>query len=230
MYLRYHHLKQFVIFNIGFDSWKQQSLRGAPPISIADLHKFPTIAEQFITQDLHYFGKALMFDITLNKQEGHDDNVLCDYVGTNAEFFEEYLDQLEGNYRELLLNPPHTEITLGYNTDSICQSCQIKVPKQGVGQHCLDSVGNHDDYMWEMTLAALNDTNIRRLNGKPEYVTELGVLRSLAATEQLGKYYDQISKEINETMPELLRAGELYRDAETGYTKVSPRHFGKERY
>lgn len=230
MYLRYHHLKQLVGFTTSFDYWKQQSLRGAPPITIADLYKFPTIAEQFINQDLYYLGQAINFDITVNKQEGNDDSVLYDYVGNNAEFFEEYLDQLEGNYKELLLTPPNTEITLGYNTDDICKSCQVKVPKQEVGPHCVDSFGNHDDYIWEKTLEALHDPHIHRLNGKTEYVTKIGVLRSLAATDQLGRYYDEIYKEVNDTMPKLIRAGELYIDAETGYTKVHPRYVGKERY
>lgn len=145
MYLRYHHLGQITSLAKSFREWKKGPLAGAPAIEITELYHYPHIAQYFIDEKVYKDGKSIMFDLSLDNQEGILQGTTQDYIGSKGEYLDEFLAGLTTHYQNILLTEPTTSITFGYEPDDTCKNCQFKDPENEVGLHCVNLYGSYID-------------------------------------------------------------------------------------
>ena len=237
MHLRYHHLTELTDLSQSFNNWKSfgeaSKLFSSSVLSllnIENLHQMPEIGYPFIHDTAVMEGKAILV-YAKGVNNGTDrDEFWHDYAGADAQYINQYVQEINIRYQHLLLSNPATVVNVVYNPDGFCESCQIKAHGRQVGSHCLAMYGSIEDYVWEKALEIVHDPRLVRLTIAPEYATQVGILRNLAETEVLDQAYDAAYTQVNKDLGRLLREGILIEDPVSGYTKVSPRYFGKEHY
>ena len=154
MYLRYHHLSDLSDLAQSFNNWRSFNRVGKlfdpailSPVRLDNLYEVPEIGYSFIWDTAKMEGRAILIDAKGVNNGADRDEFWHDYAGADAQYINQYVQEINIRYQHLLLSSPATVVNVGYNPDGFCESCQIKAHGKQVGSHCIAMQGSIGDYV-----------------------------------------------------------------------------------